>query len=211
MADPTGDSSAIDELAHWREYYAATEVRPPRETLLRALDFVPHSGRAIDLGCGCGHDTLAMLRHGLSVIAVDVQPDAIERTRRQAEQAGLAQGLTALLKPFEEVDFGECHFVNASFSLPFCDLGEFDSLWRRIRGALLPGGVFAGQLFGVNDQWAREPGHHAHVFLTRARVDELTSGLERLHFEEVERDGETATGKPRYWHVFHMVLRQPAN
>lgn len=193
---------------HWQEYYAATAQRPPRDTLLKALEFVRAEGHSIDLGCGVGHDTIAMLRRGLRVTAIDAAPEAVERTIAQARQAGLADRLTARVQRFEEVEFDSSDLINASFSLPFCDREAFAGLWERIIGALAPGGVFAGQFFGVNDQWAREPGHHAQVFLTRGEVDELTAGLERLHFEEVERDGETATGKPRYWHVFHMVLRR---
>jgi len=207
MTQESGHPEA-GEATHWQEYYAATAVRPPRDTLVKALEFTTAPGSAIDLGCGVGHDTMAMLRHGLSVTAVDASEEAIARTIGQAQTAGLADRLTTLVQRFEQVEFDSYDLINASFSLPFCGLAEFDGLWRRIVGALKAGGVFAGQLFGVNDQWAREPGHHAQVFLTRAQVDELTAGLERLHFEEVERDGETATGKPRYWHVFHMVLRR---
>ncbi len=201
-------SEPASTAEHWQEYYAATAQRPPRDTLLKALEFVEREAKAMDLGCGVGHDTIAMLRHGLRVTAIDASPEAVERTIAQARLAGLADRLTTRVQRFEEAEFGACDLVNASFSLPFCPRGAFEGLWRRLVGALTPGGVFAGQFFGVNDQWAREPGHHAEVFLSRAQVDELTNGLERLHFEEVERDGETATGKPRYWHVFHMVLRR---
>lgn len=192
----------------WQEYYAATESRPPRDTVIKALEVVPSSGRAIDLGCGCGHDTIAMLRHGLHVTAVDVSEEATARTVKQAQQQRLNQRLQTFTRPFERVEFGTYHLINAAYALPFCDPDEFPAVWQRIRNALLPGGVFAGQFFGVNDQWASEPGHRADVFLTRERVDELTKDLERLHFEEYEGDGTTATGKPRYWHLYHMVLRQ---
>lgn len=193
----------------WNEYYAATETRPPRETLLKALECVPRDGRAIDLGCGCGHDTIAMLEHGLRVTAIDATQEATARTVRAAQQQHLNERLQTFTRPFERVEFGTYHLINASFSLPFCAFQEFPALWGRIRAALLPGGVFSGQLFGDHDQWVKEPTHNVQVFLSRAQVDELTAGLERLHFEEFEGDGKTATGKPRYWHVFHMVLRQP--
>jgi len=194
--------------ARWNEYYAATEARPPRDTLLKALELVPREGRAIDLGCGCGHDTIAMLRHGLRVTAVDATEEATARTVKQAQQHHLNQRLQTFTRPFERVELGTYHLINASFSLPFCAAAEFPALWRGLRDALLPGGVFAGQFFGVNDQWATEPGHRAQVFFTPAQVTELTAGLERVYFEEVERDGVTAVGAPKHWHVFHMVLRR---
>lgn len=192
----------------WQEYYAATQARPPRDTLLKALEVVPNDGRAIDLGCGCGHDTIAMLKHGLRVTAIDATQEATGRTVKQAQQQHLNERLQTFTRPFERVEFGTYHLINASFSLPFCAVEDFPALWQTIRNALLPGGVFSGQLFGVNDQWASEPGHLSRVFLTRDQVDELTAGLERLHFAEEERDGLTAVGNPHHWHVFHMVLRR---
>jgi SAM-dependent methyltransferase len=200
-------NDAASEAKRWQEYYAATESRPPRDTVIKALEFVPSYGRAIDLGCGCGHDTIAMLKHGLHVTAVDVSEEATARTIKQAQHEQLNQRLQTFTRPFERVEFGTYNLINAAYSLPFCDPDEFPGLWERLRAALLPDGVFAGQFFGVNDQWNHEPGHHARIFLTRREVDRLTNGLERLHFEEFEGDSTTATGKPRYHHVFHVVLR----
>lgn len=197
-----------EQNPHWNEYYAATETRPPRDTVLRALEHTPRDGRGFDLGCGVGHDTIAMLRHGLRVTAVDQSDEAIARTRRQAQELGLDARLTTVVEPFERIELTPADLINAAYSLPFCALDAFESLWARIIDSLRPGGIFAGQLFGVNDQWATEPGHHANIFLSRAQVDELTAGLERLHFNEFEGDGTTATGKPRYWHLYHMVLRK---
>ena len=197
-----------DNSTHWQEYYAATETRPPRDTLLKALEFVPREGRAIDLGCGCGHDTVAMLTHGLRVTAIDATQEATTRTVRAAQRQHLNQRLQAFTRPFERVEFGTYHLINASFSLPFCAADEFPTLWRKIRDALLPGGVFSGQLFGDHDQWVNEPTHNVQVFLSHEQVDKLTAGLERLHFAEEERDGMTATGHAHHWHVFHMVLRR---
>lgn len=40
---------------------------------------------------------------------------------------------------------------------------EFPALWARIRRALAPGGVVAGQLFGTRDTWADDPGMTFHT------------------------------------------------
>jgi hypothetical protein len=49
----------------WAEYYDEHEDRDPREMLVRVLGaFGSGEHQAIDLGCGSGIDTLAMLRAG---------------------------------------------------------------------------------------------------------------------------------------------------
>ena len=59
-------------------------------------------------------------------------------------------------------------------------------LRRRIRRALAPGGVFAGQLFGTRDTWADDPDMTFHA---RHQAETLLDGLDILRLEETERDG----------------------
>jgi SAM-dependent methyltransferase len=63
----------------WTAYYTATRGRPPRRTLLDALDLLRGSPgrRAIDLGCGTGRDTLPLLAAGWHVLAIDAERKAL--------------------------------------------------------------------------------------------------------------------------------------
>lgn len=97
--------------------------------------------------------------------------------------------------------------VNASFALPFCSPDSFPALWAWISRILDTGGRFAGQLFGDRDEWACvRPKSH----FTRSQVEQLFQGWQIEHFEEVEKEGDDATGKPKYHHVFHIVARKLA-
>jgi ribosomal protein L11 methylase PrmA len=53
MAEPT-----------WSDYYEANEGREPRDQLIDVLGRFDEPGNAVDLGCGSGIDTLAMLERG---------------------------------------------------------------------------------------------------------------------------------------------------
>ena len=56
-----------DKSAGWAAYYDKLRDRPPRRTLLTALDrfgATPADALAIDLGCGDGRDVIEMLRRG---------------------------------------------------------------------------------------------------------------------------------------------------
>src|SRR5579864_1965030 len=73
---------ASERDSDWREYYERTEGRPPRRTLLAALDrFGADAGRrrAVDLGCGDGRDTIELLRRGWRVLAIDAEAAAVAR------------------------------------------------------------------------------------------------------------------------------------
>lgn len=65
----------------WAAYYAKTGARPPRQTLLFALDQFDrirsaHGHLAVDLGSGGGRDVIEMLRRDWSVIAIDAEAAA---------------------------------------------------------------------------------------------------------------------------------------
>ncbi len=187
MAEPT-----------WSDYYAANEGRAPRDQLLEVLGRFAEPGNAVDLGCGAGIDTLAMLDRGWRVLAVDAEAEAIDRVRHRA---GERPGLETRIWPMEEVELPSADLVWASYSLFFCDPARFPDVWTRIRTAVRPGGRFAGELLGERDTWAsRDDG----TSMTRTQAEALFEGWTVERFEEEENDGEACSG-PKHWHLFHVI------
>ena len=78
-------------------------------------------------------------------------------------------------------------------------------MWEKIRRALVPGGIFAGQLFGTHDSWAGDPGM---TFQDSSEVGRLVDGLQILQLRETERDGEAYSG-PKHWHTYDILAREP--
>ena len=189
----------------WTEYYERTAGRPPRRTLLAALErFGPSAGRrAVDLGCGDGRDTVALLQQGWQVLAIDAEPAAIERLGARELPPGAA--LETRCARFEDAAWGEADLINASFALPLVPPARFPALWARILASLKPGGRFSGQLFGERDAWR---GEKAITFLVRAEVERLLHGFAVELFEEEESDAATPYGKRKHWHLFHIVARK---
>lgn len=52
-------------------------------------------GRALDLGCGAGRNTLYLARHGWDVIGIDMLGRAIEKAREKARSKGIGDAATA--------------------------------------------------------------------------------------------------------------------
>ena len=192
----------------WGPYYDAAKSGTPRSTLLQALDLFdsqPADGRfAVDLGCGEGRDTVELLRRGWRVLAIDAETEAISRLRARPE-AARSDLLETEVASFEEADWPEPALVNASYALPFCLPAAFPAVWAHVVESLPPGGRFCGQLFGDRDEWASDPELTMH---TREEVERLLEPFEAERFDEVEEDGETALGKPKHWHLFHIVARK---
>ena len=205
-------SARDDKQRDWAEYYRKTGERPPRETLLLALDRfdaepIPAAQRlAVDLGCGGGRDVVEMLRRGWRVLAVDAEKSAIEHLRGRPDIGANAR-LDTLVARFDEADWPPADLVNSSFALPLCPPERFDAVWARIVGSLKPGGRFAGQLYGPRDSWF---GRAGMTFVDRARLDALLAGLEVEMLDEEEDDSTTPRGEPKHWQIFHIVARKPA-
>jgi SAM-dependent methyltransferase len=196
----------------WRSYYEKTGDRPPRSTLLCALALFdsqdpPGDQRlAVDLGSGNGRDTVELLRRGWRVLAIDAEAAAIEGLLARPGVTGTGRLETKVAR-FEDADLPGCDLVNSSFALPLCPPAAFPRVWQAIRGALGPGGRFAGQLYGDRDSWVGNP---TITFHTRAELDALLAGFDIEHFREEEEDSVTPRGKAKHWHIFHVVARKMA-
>jgi tellurite methyltransferase len=193
-----------DRKNDWAAYYEATAGRSPRRTLLLALDLfgAAASGRrAVDLGCGGGRDAIELLRRGWSVIAVDAEPAALAYLEARPDLPSGAK-LVTMCEKFETATWPESDLVNASFALPLCPPASFPALWSKITASLVSGGRFAGQLYGDRDGWAANPDM---TVLDQAAAHGLFADYSLELFDEEESDAVTPRGKPKHWHIFHIV------
>ena len=148
----------MSQAEGWAAYYEKLRDRPPRRTLVAALDAfgeMPADALAIDLGCGDGRDIVEILRRGWSVVAVDAEPEAL----RQLAARELPGAITPIVARLEDVPLPlGVQLVNSSFAMPLCEPERFHALWARIRDELPAGGRFSGQWYGPRDSWVGRPG-----------------------------------------------------
>jgi tellurite methyltransferase len=185
----------------WSDYYEANADRPPRDLLLEVLASFDAPGAAVDLGCGAGIDTAAMLERGWTVHAIDAEPEAIERLDRIVPRDAGSRLHTEVAR-MEDAELPSVDLVWAGFSLFFCE--RFDVVWDRIGTAIRPSGRFAGELLGDRDSWAPDRGITS---FRRTEAEALFEGWTVERFEEEEHDGEACSG-PKHWHLFHAVARK---
>lgn len=124
-------------------------------------------GRALDLGCGEGGDSLWLAAQGWTTTAVDVAPTALARTREAAAAAGLA--VTTEQHDLERsLPVGPFDLVSAFFLQSPVDWDRAAVL-RRAAGLLAPGGVLVVVDHGSAPSWSW---HAGHDFPTAAQVHE---------------------------------------
>lgn len=119
-------------------------IRPVRDLLSRLKGIEPH--RILDLGCGPGNSTAALVEHfpGAEVLGVDLSPAMLERARQDCPGA-----------TFKQCDAGNCAELVAlgSFDLVFSNaflqwipLLSQPVLLQRYEELVRPGGIMAMQV-----------------------------------------------------------------
>lgn len=200
--DPRGPS-------RWTAYYEQHRARPASSLLRTALGLAsnPESiKKAVDLGCGSGIETRALLQAGWDVLAIDQEPAAIE----MVHAIGLdhpAVKLETATERFESLEsLPPSSLIHAGMSLPFCHPERFEKFWSVVVSALLPGGIFVGQLFGDKDDWASDP---ARTFHSESEARALFEAFCLKTFEIQQYDGPSMRGR-KHWHRFDVIALKPA-
>ncbi|MBX3118427.1 MAG: class I SAM-dependent methyltransferase [Fimbriimonadaceae bacterium] len=183
-------------------YFSAVLAKPVHPIYHTLEPFLPKQGLALELGCGVGNGALWLADKGLNVIAIDASAEAVDILKGRLQDR---TNITVKTATMEKMPFPKADVVVAAFCLFMLSPEDFAKVWRKIKRALKPGGIFMGELLGPNDEWASNSLTHS-----RQEVSRLLRGMERIHFEEVERDGKTVQGDLKHWHVFHLIARKPA-
>ncbi len=98
---------------------------------------LPSDGRALDVACGTGAQSLWLAGRDLDVVALDVSTRAVELTRTAAAAAGLADRIEARVHDLDDGlpdDLGR-------FDVVVCQRFRDPRLYGAIADALQPGGI----------------------------------------------------------------------
>ncbi|MCX5198130.1 class I SAM-dependent methyltransferase [Streptomyces sp. NBC_00249] len=169
----------------------------PNPALVREVSELP-PGRALDLGCGEGADSVWLARQGWRVTGTDISGVALERAALHAAEAGLADRVEwqrhDLAESFPE---GEFDLVSACFLHSFGDFPR-EKILRAAVTAVAPGGVL---LVVGHGGWA--PWQEDKPELDFPTADEVLAQLELpdgawevLVAEEYERTQCRPDGRP---------------
>jgi SAM-dependent methyltransferase len=189
-----------DVKQHWEQRYAERErIWSGRvNSHLAAIAAPLAPGRALDLGCGEGGDTLWLAEHGWQVLGVDISETALSRAAAEADTRGLAD--TVRLRQIDlsqSFPDGTFDLVSAQFLQSLVDLDR-DRIFASAAQAVAPGGLLVIVDHGAAPPWAKHI--HDHVFPTveevMATIDLGERDWERIRLEAVERDAVGPDGQP---------------
>lgn len=198
-----------DKSEHWAEYNAHQAKRTTPRPLLRVAQAKAGPGArrtAIDVGAGAGVETLALLGAGWRVHALDSDAGALSSLVSRVPDA-LRKNLTTASADLRTLPpLPTASLIYSGYTLSWLPPGDFERLWDHLRAVLKPGAVLAVNIFGDRDSWA---GRDDLTCLSEARIRDLFHGLDILHWDVEDADGQAWSG-PKHWHVVDVVAQVPA-
>ncbi|UXA16289.1 bifunctional 2-polyprenyl-6-hydroxyphenol methylase/3-demethylubiquinol 3-O-methyltransferase UbiG [Mycobacterium sp. SMC-4] len=166
-------------------------------------------GRALDLGCGEGADSIWLAEHGWQVLGVDISDTALQRAGAQAAARGVAERIEFRQANLSEaMPQGLFDLVSAQFLQSPVHLDR-QRIFGAAAAAVGPGGTLLIVDHGAAPPWARHV--HDHVFPT---VDETLAAVgddaqwQRVHAGAVERAAVAPDGEPAVLLDNLIVLRR---
>lgn len=129
----------MDSLDYYERYanayYENTVEWSMEEVLNRFIELLPENAEVLDLGCGSGRDTVALEEAGCYVTPMDGSMEMCRLAEIQTNKE-------VLHMTFAEMDFDEVFDgIWACASLLHVHSDDMDDIMRRVRDALVPGGV----------------------------------------------------------------------
>lgn len=146
-APPSAEGEAPASV--WDRRYATAPLTAPEPWLPDWQDRLPGVRRAIDIGCGDGWETAALVACGVEVTAIDISAEALARCRAQTPQARF---LLADVRAMPMLSDDGFDLAVAHLSLHYFDRGDTERALCEIARVLAPGGRLLGCV-NAEDDW----------------------------------------------------------
>lgn len=176
-----------------------TKGMKANKLVIDAMSFVREKSRAIDIGAGSLRDSMFLSESGFKhVVALDKNLSNINN-----KKSDIVELVESDITDYK-LDKKSFDLVVAINSLPFVNKNKISNTLGEIRESLKYGGVICATLFGENDEWARTKSDKMN-FCTKSEVMSILKDFDIKIFIEEEREGKTADGNDKYWHIFRFV------
>ena len=122
------------------KYYENTKNALPHKNVQKVLEMDIIPGKAIDVGCGGGRDTIYLIKNGWNVLAIDKEDTKglIEEKLNENE----LKNFRFSLQNFQNVELENNSLLVSNFSIPFCGKKYFKEFWNKIEESIEKGRIF---------------------------------------------------------------------
>lgn len=140
----------------WKSAYTSRSPlfgEMPTDCVKELTKLLKRGAKVLDLGCGDGRDTLFMLKHGFSVVAVDAVDVAIERLKHRAAAHRVDDRLQVHILDVMELPLPEAEY-DAVVGVTILDHlyeDQRSQLLDRIKQGVRPGGYIAVEMHSDRD------------------------------------------------------------
>lgn len=158
--------------SNWDERYReASGPKEPADLLTSFEPLLPKRGRALDMACGAGRNSVWLAERGLEVVGIDLSGEALRQARELASQHGCQ--VTWLREDAESYPLGA-----NEYDVIACFYFRSPALYDKIRSALRPGGWVIYETYTLEQlQHVSGPRNPDHLL----RPGELLDAFRRLH------------------------------
>lgn len=122
-----------------QEYYKNTENALPHPMVKKIMSMSIKPGKAIDLGCGAGRDTIYLIKKGWNVLFIDKEDTKeIIFSKLNDEER---KRFDFKCQSFENIELVNNNLLVANFSIPFCNKNYFEEFWKKISNSISSGRI----------------------------------------------------------------------
>ena len=145
------------------KFYKNTKYAPQNKMVTRFIKMNVTPGKAIDLGCGAGRDTVYLIKNGWDVLAIDrVDTEKIIVNQLNQEEQ---KRFRFEKQNFKDIKLETTNLVVANFSIPFCPKDCFQEFWNRITNSILKERIFCWKFLWT--KWCMERQRRNNIFKQR--------------------------------------------